>query len=73
MDWITDILGMGGYAEFVWPAFAVTISVMVALVIVSQRALQADRSTLESLESVREPRRKGRRRKPGEGDTDSEA
>lgn len=59
MDWITDFLSMGGYAEFVWPAFAVTIAVMAALVIVSRRALLADRRTLESLESVREPRRQG--------------
>ena len=57
MDWITDFLSMGGYAEFVWPALAVTIAIMAALVIVSRRALLADRRTLESLESVREPRR----------------
>ncbi|MCH8181811.1 MAG: heme exporter protein CcmD [Proteobacteria bacterium] len=56
---MTDFLSMGGYAEFVWPAFAVTIAVMAALVIVSRRALLADRRTLESLESVREPRRQG--------------
>lgn len=71
MDWITDILGMGGYAEFVWPAFAVTIVVMVALLIVSQRALRADRITLESLESVRKPRRRGAR-EPDEGGADDE-
>ncbi len=59
MDWITDFLSMGGYAEFVWPAFGVTIAVMAALVIVSRRSLLADRRTLESLESVREGRRKG--------------
>ena len=57
MDGITDFLSMGGYAEFVWPAFALTIAVMAALVIVSRRALQADRRTLESLEAVRESRR----------------
>ncbi len=57
IDGITNFLSMGGYAEFVWPAFAVTIAVMAALVIVSRRALLADRRTLESLESVRESRR----------------
>ena len=75
MDRIMDFLGMGGYAEFVWPAFAVTIAVMAALVIVSRRALQADRRTLESLESVREPRRdrgKGAR-DTGAGGTTGEA
>ncbi len=72
MDRITDFLSMGGYAEFVWPAFAVTIAVMAALVIVSQRTLQADRRTLESLESVRESHRKGTQG-TGEGGPDSEA
>lgn len=61
MDGITDFLSMGGYAEFVWPAFAVTLAVMAALMIVSRRALLADRRTLESLESVRESRRNRRR------------
>ncbi len=73
MDRITDFLSMGGYAEFVWPAFAVTITVMAALVIVSRRSLQADRRTLESLESAREPRRKGAQRPATDGDKNSEA
>ncbi len=75
MDRITDFLSMGGYAEFVWPAFAVTIAVMLALVIVSRRTLQADRRTLESLESVRESRRKRRKgaQDTGEGDAAGEA
>ena len=72
MGWITEFVSMGGYAEFVWPAFAVTIAVMAALVIVSRRALLADRSTLESLESVRESRRKGTPN-AAEGGTDREA
>ena len=70
MDRISDFLGMGGYAEFVWPAFAVTVVVMVGLVLISRRSLQADRRTLESLESVRAARRKGRA--PGAPATDGE-
>ncbi len=75
MDGITDFLNMGGYAEFVWPAFAVTIAVMAALVIVSRRALVADRRTLESLESVRESRRNRGRgaQETGAGGTADEA
>ncbi len=64
MDRITNFLSMGGYAEFVWPAFAVTIAVMAALVLVSRRALQADRRTLESLESVRKSLRRARKATP---------
>ena len=70
MDRISEFLGMGGYAEFVWPAFAVTAVVMVGLVLVSRRSLQADRRTLESLESVRAARRKGRA--AGDGDKNGE-
>ncbi len=73
MGRITDFLSMGGYAEFVWPAFAVTIAVMTALVIVSLRALQADRRTLESLESGRKPRRKGAQPPAADGDMNNEA
>ena len=75
MDGITDFLSMGGYAEFVWPAFGVTIAVMAALVIVSRRALLADRRTLESLESLRESRRNRGTGAPetGAGGTSGEA
>lgn len=73
MGRITDFLSMGGYAEFVWPAFAVTIAVMAALVIVSRRTLHADRRTLESLESMRESRRNGARPPATDGDKNSEA
>ena len=75
MDRITNFLSMGGYAEFVWPAFAVTIAVMAALVLVSRRALQADRRTLESLESVRKSRRRAHKAtsEPIEEGPDNEA
>jgi heme exporter protein D len=75
MDRITNFLSMGGYAEFVWPAFAVTIAVMAALVLFSWRALLADRRTLESLESVRKSLRRARKAtsEPIEEGPDNEA
>ena len=48
---------MGGYATFVWPAFAVCAVVMVVLVIASRRALARERRVLESLDSGRRERR----------------
>ncbi len=48
---------MGGYATFVWPAFAVCAVVMVALVIASRRALARERRLLESLDTGRRERR----------------
>ncbi len=44
---------MGGYAQFVWPAFAVTAIVLAALVVLSRRALRANESTLEALQNER--------------------
>ena len=51
---------MGGYAQFVWPAFAVTAIVLVALVVLSRRALRANESTLEALQNER----RGARERP---------
>ncbi len=51
---------MGGYAQFVWPAFAVTATVLVALVVLSRRALRANESTLEALQNER----RGARERP---------
>ena len=48
---------MGGYATFVWPAFAVCALVMVALVIASRRALVRERRVLQSLDAGRRERR----------------
>ena len=51
---------MGGYAQFVWPAFAVTAIVLVALLVLSRRALRANESTLEALQNER----RGARERP---------
>ncbi len=51
---------MGGYAQFVWPAFAVTAIVLAALVVLSRRALRANESTLEALQNER----RGARQRP---------
>ena len=56
MDSVAQFLSMGGYATFVWPAFAVCAVVMVALVIASRRALVRDRRLLESLDAGRQRR-----------------
>ena len=58
MEAIGDFLSMGGYAVFVWPAFGVTVVVMVGLLVTSIRALRQERHTLALMESAR-PRRHG--------------
>ena len=59
MEALANFLSMGGYAAFVWSAFAVAAVVMVALFLVSRRSLRADERTLEALQGER---RQGRRR-----------
>ena len=53
MSSVSDFLSMGGYAQYVWPAFAVAAVVLVALLVVSRRALRANEAALEALQSDR--------------------
>ena len=50
---LDTFLTMGGYAAYVWPAFAITAIVMVGLLFVSARGLRADERTLERLQADR--------------------
>ncbi len=56
MGSVSDFLSMGGYAQFVWPAFGVAAVVMIALLAHSRRALRVNESTLESLQDERRER-----------------
>ncbi|MBT4711783.1 MAG: heme exporter protein CcmD [Alphaproteobacteria bacterium] len=51
---------MGGYAWFVWPAYAFSAAIMVGLVVTSLTALRRDRKILDALEAAN-PRRAMRR------------
>ena len=46
---ILAFLSMGGYAAFVWPSFAVTLSVLFALAVVTRQVLKANEETLRAL------------------------
>ncbi len=50
MNALRDFLSMGGYGAFVWPAFAVTAVIMVAVLIASVKGLRAREAELESLQ-----------------------
>ena len=52
MDMIRDYFAMGGYASFVWPAFALSAVVLVALLIVSLRNLRLSEAALAELRHV---------------------
>jgi heme exporter protein D len=63
MDGFSAFLRMGGYAAYVWPAFAIVAVVMVAFVVTSLRSLRANQATLRALEEAGAVRpRRARRR-----------
>ncbi|MBL29014.1 MAG: heme exporter protein CcmD [Rhodospirillaceae bacterium] len=58
----SNFLAMGGYALYVWPAYAVAAIVMIALVITTYRAYRAREAELRAAEQSREDRRAARSR-----------
>ena len=50
MNSITAFLAMGGYAAFVWPAFAVTFIVLIVMLGTSLRALRRRETALANLQ-----------------------
>ena len=70
MAQIHEFLSMGGYAGFVWPAYAVALIVIGGLGVQSVRSLRVLRREVEAMEEDR-PRRSRRPRArpdPGTGD-----
>ena len=68
MQAILSFLSMGGYAEFVWPAFAVSAALMAGLWLVSRKAWRESQSSLEALQATRPERPRAAR---GKGELDS--
>lgn len=46
-----EFLAMGGYAAFVWPAYAIAAVIMAGLTIDSWRGLAREKATLEKLQA----------------------
>ena len=46
---LEDFVEMGGYARFVWPAFALTAATLAGLLIASVRSLRAQEESLARL------------------------
>ena len=51
MDKIKELLMMGGYGEFIWPAYAVALVVLVGLLAWSLRELRVHERTHRDLQS----------------------
>jgi heme exporter protein D len=58
MSQLSDYLAMGGYARFVWPAYAVCLVVMAVLLLQSLRTYRARQRELERLQPERPRRRR---------------
>ena len=72
MDALSKFLEMGGYAGFVWPAFAVALVVMAGFVVTSLRTLKSREATLKRLEADA-PERPHRRRRTASASEKAEA
>jgi heme exporter protein D len=57
---MSDFFAMGGYAAFVWPAFAITAIVMVWLAVSSRHMVSVAQRRLDTLQAARPRRRKTR-------------
>ncbi|HEX9768949.1 MAG TPA: heme exporter protein CcmD [Kiloniellales bacterium] len=57
MSSFASFLEMGGYGGFVWPAFALTAAVLLALLVDSLRRLKSGQRTLARLEAESPQRR----------------
>ncbi len=51
MERFQAFLDMGGYAMFVWPAYAIAIGVLIGLLVVSLRGMRGHEEALRSLRS----------------------
>jgi heme exporter protein D len=59
MQSLTQYLAMGGYAAFVWPAYALALIVLGGLAVQSLRAYRRNLRELETLQRQRPGRRRG--------------
>jgi len=68
MDAIADYAAMGGYAMYVWPAYALCAVVLGGVLIASLRALRARAAEVAALEAVLPRRRRAAGEAAGDGD-----
>ncbi|MEO0034771.1 MAG: hypothetical protein RLZZ501_794 [Pseudomonadota bacterium] len=59
MEALTVWFAMGGYAPFVWPAYALTLAVLAGVLVISLRQLRQREAELEQLQGDRRARRGG--------------
>ena len=58
MDTLLTFLNMGGYGDFIWPAYVIVTIVLAGLLISSRRFVKAAEAELDS---IKQPHQRGRR------------
>ncbi len=53
MGSLSDLIAMGGYGAYVWPAYLVAAAVMIGLAIDSRRRIKRNEALLSALEASR--------------------
>jgi heme exporter protein D len=48
---MTEFFAMGGYAAFIWPAFAITAIVLAGLLMISLRGVRVREARLDALKN----------------------
>ncbi len=71
MTELYEFLAMGGYAGFVWPAYAVAAIVIGGLAVQSVRSLRSLRRQVAALEEAQPRRPRHTRGRPGSGTGDA--
>lgn len=64
---MVEFFAMGGYAAYVWPAYAAAALVMIGILVATLKELRSREATLKALEGSRPPRRRSRREAAGSG------
>ncbi|MFO1072998.1 MAG: heme exporter protein CcmD [Geminicoccaceae bacterium] len=54
---LSDFFAMGGYAAYVWPAYAVALALLVGLFVQSRRQARRAEAELASLRAAARPQR----------------
>lgn len=54
MQKLTDVLNMGGYAVYVWPAFGLAFLVMLAMALAGIHSLRRARAALAHMQDANE-------------------
>jgi heme exporter protein D len=53
MEGVSEFFAMGGYAQFIWPAYLLPAVILTVLLVLSLRGLRRNEDTLKTLRAER--------------------